>query len=172
MRRYNIMFQVIPMLHEVQRLLRAARDGLGAMPGTSETGAVQTTAERAGAPTLPAPSPSLLDHVVRIEKSLPAQHPIRLQLVQARADTLTYEKQQARANRLRSTPGAELPLGRRLLRAVYKASLIYAGLRLMEMRPRKALVVAAGLGTAVEWVGVEETIKAGALTAARTFTDF
>ena len=165
-RRYNIMFQVIPMLHEVQRILRAARGGIGATPETA------VALKQAGTGAKKVPPPSLLDHIVCIENSLPQNHPIRLRLVQARADTLTQRVADERRKRLKTTPGAEQSLSQRVLRAVYKASFVYAGLRLLDMRPKKALLISAGIGAAVEWVGLEETIKAGALTAARTFTDF
>jgi hypothetical protein len=161
------MFQVIPMLHAVQQLLRAARGSIGATPDVS---AVPKKAGKVAA--VVEPPPSLLDHVVRIENTLPPEHPIRIQLMRARADTLTQRAQEKRRERLKKTPGGEQPFGQRVLRAAYKASLAYAGLRLLDMRPKKAAFISAGLGAAVEWVGLEGTIKAGALTAARTFADF
>ncbi len=172
-RRFNIMWQVIPMLHEVRQLLRAETSGLGDTTTTTTQPPASTAGEtgaKAVAAALPLP-PSLLDRIVEIEHSLPKGSPIRLQLTQARADTLTREKQLARREQHKAVPGADQPLGKRLLNAAYKASLIYAGLRLLGQPTKRSLFIGAAGGAAIEWVGVEAALKAGTLSALRSFID-
>jgi hypothetical protein len=153
---------VLPTLYAVRQLLQRGRlEGQAAEMGRPiQSPAAALTGLGEAAP--------LLEAVVKAEKELGPDHPVTKSLILARADALTAEKLARKRAQAQRVKGEGKPLPIRILRAAFKASLVFGMLRFIDVQPKKAVLVSVALGGAVEWLGLEDTIKHGSLSVVRS----